>query len=100
MLVLVEFAGGEEATRRNEHPVQLIHHRGFAHARITGYQHELGGPLSHHPVEGCEQCIDLALSPIQLLRDQQSVRRVVSAQSEWIDPTLALPSRQAGPNIA
>jgi hypothetical protein len=40
-LVLVELAGREEAPQRNKHLVQLIHHGGFAHARITGYENEL-----------------------------------------------------------
>ena len=74
-LVLVELAGREEAARRNQRLVQLVHHGGFADAGITGYEHELGGTLGHDPVEGRKQSIDLALPPVQLLWDQQSVRR-------------------------
>ena len=33
-LVLVELAPGEQASRRNEHPVQLIDDRGLADARV------------------------------------------------------------------
>ena len=90
---------GEEAARRNQHLVQLVHYRGFADAGITGDEHEFGGALGHDPVERRKQRIDLALPPVQLLRDQQSVRRVVRAQREWIDATMRLPFRQAPPKI-
>src|SRR5216683_6627882 len=70
-LILVELAYREEPARRNKRLVQLVHHRGFTDARITGYEHELWRTLRHHPVEGCEQGIDLVFSPVQLLRDQQ-----------------------------
>jgi hypothetical protein len=50
-------------------------------------------------VEGREQGVDLALSPVQLLSDQQSVRRAVRAQRKWIDATVRLPFRQAPPKI-
>ena len=98
-LVLVELAGREEAARRNKRLVQLVHHRGFADAGITGYEHELRRTLGHDPVEGREQGVDLALPPVQLLWDQQSVRRVVRAQRERIDATMRLPFRQAPPKI-
>src|SRR5439155_23788650 len=39
-LVLVELAGREKPTRRNERLLQLVHHRGFADAGIAGYEHE------------------------------------------------------------
>ena len=81
-LVLVELAGREEAARRNKRLVQLIHHGGFADAGITGYEHEFWCAVGHDAVEGCEQGVDLALPPVQLLRDQQPVRRVVRAQRE------------------
>ena len=73
--VLVELAGREEAARRNKRLVQLVYHRRFADAGITGYEHQLGGTLGHHPIERRKQSIDLALPPVQLLWDQQSVRR-------------------------
>src|SRR5258707_8292129 len=66
---------------------------------MTGYEHELWRTLRHDTVEGCEQYVDFALSPVQFLRDQQSVRRVVLGQKEWIDATVRLPFRQAPPKI-
>ena len=46
-LVLVELAGREEAARRNEHLVQLIHHRGFADTGITRDQHKFRRAVGH-----------------------------------------------------
>src|SRR5260370_29818290 len=98
-LVLVELAGREEATRRNKHLMQLVPHRGFSDARITGYESELWRILSPDPIERRKQSIDLVLPPVQLLRCQQSVRRVVRAQREWINATMRLPFCQAPPKI-
>src|SRR5712692_6763896 len=98
-LVLVKLAGREEAARRNKHLMQLIHHRRFADAGITGYEYELWPTLSHDPIEHRKQSIDLVFAPVQLFRYQQSVRRVVRAQREWIDATMRLTFRQAPPKI-
>src|SRR3981081_2748505 len=62
-LVLVELAGREEATRRYEYLVQLVHHRGLADAGIPGNEHQLRGAVGQDPVKGCEQGVDLALPP-------------------------------------
>ena len=78
-LVLVELAGREQAARRNEHLVQLIDHRGLADAGIAGDQHEFRRAIRHDAVEGREQRVDLALPPVQPLRDQQSVRGISRA---------------------
>jgi len=98
-LVWIELAGREEPARRNKRLVQLVYHRGFADTGITGNERDLGGTMSHDPVESCEHCVDLALSPIQLFWNQHSVRRVVRAQREWIDASMRLLFREAPPNI-
>ena len=98
-LVLVELAGREQAARRYECLVQLVHHRGLADAGIAGDQHELGRASGHDTVEGGEQGVDLGLPPIQLLWDPQSVRRVGDAQRERIDAAGRFPFRQAPPKI-
>src|ERR1700733_8477258 len=98
-LVLIELAGREEAARRNKHLVQLVHHGGFADAGKTGYEHELWRTLGHYPGERRKQSIDLALPPVQLLWDQQSVRRVVGTEREWVDAAMRLPLRQAPPKV-
>jgi hypothetical protein len=79
--------------------VQLVHHRGLADAGISGDQHEFGGAVRHDPVEGSEQSVDLALPAVELLRDQQPVRYVATAEREGFDPAMRLPLRQAAPQI-
>ena len=81
-LVLVELAGREEAARRDERLVQLVDHRGLADAGIARDEHELRRAVGHDAVEGGEQRLDLALPAVELLRDQQPVRRVVRAERE------------------
>ena len=63
----------------------FVHHGGFADPGTTGYQHEFRHPLGHDPVEGGEQGLDLALSPIELFGDQQPVRSIVRSELEPID---------------
>jgi len=53
-LILIEFAGREQAPRRDECLVQLIHYRGFADAGMAGDEHELQGAVRHDPVKGSE----------------------------------------------
>ena len=81
-LVLVELARGEEPARRHQHFVQLIDDGGLADAGISGDQHQLRRAAVDDAVEGGEQGLDLARSPVQLLGDQQPVRRVVFAERE------------------
>src|ERR1700758_134777 len=80
--VLVELACREQPASRNNRLVQFIHHGGFANAGITGYEYKFWRTLCHDPVESRQQSVDLTLPPVQLLRDQQSVRRVVRAESK------------------
>ena len=94
-LVLIELACREKPARRHKHLVQLVDHRGFADAGIAGHQHELWRALRHDPIKGREQGGDLGLSPVELFRDQQSIRSVVRAQRKWIDATVRLPLAQA-----
>src|SRR5260370_15120620 len=64
-LVLVELARREKPARRYKHLVQLVHHPGFADARITGYEHELWRTLNHDPIERRKHRVHLALPPVQ-----------------------------------
>ena len=50
-------------------------------------------------VEGGEQGIDLARSPVQLLGDQQPVWRVVFAKRKLVDAALSFPFGKAAPKI-
>ena len=98
-LVLVEFAGCEEPARRNKHLVQLIHHGRFADTGITRDQHQFRCAVGHDPVESRQQSVDLAFPPVQLFRDQQTVRHIVQAEQERIDATMRPPFPQAPPKI-
>src|SRR6202051_1223238 len=89
-LVLVELAGREQATRRHQHLVQFIDHRGLTNTGISGHQHKLQGAGRYHPIEGSDQRIDLALPAVELLRDQQPVRYVATAEREGFDPAMRL----------
>src|SRR6266850_377036 len=66
-LVLIELARREQAARRHEHFVQLIDDRRLADSGISGDQHQLRRAALYDAVEGGEQGIDLARSPVQLL---------------------------------
>src|SRR5580693_3652927 len=79
-LVLVELAGGEQAARRDERLVQLVHHGGLADAGISGHEQEFQRAVRHYTVEGSKQSLDLALPSVELLRNQQPIRYVVDAE--------------------
>src|ERR1700694_677012 len=83
-LVLVELAGREEAARRHEGLVNLVHHRGLADARKAGDQDQLGIAVSDDAIEGRQQGVDLALPPVQPLRDQKTVRRILRTERERV----------------
>ena len=53
-----------------------------------------GLPLRHDTVEGGEQCVNLALSTVQLFRNQQPVWNVVFAKREIVDVAPRSPTRQ------
>ena len=99
-LVLVELARCEKAARRHQRLVQLIDDGGLADAGISGDQHQLRPAAGDDAVEGGEQGLDLALSPVQFLGDQQPVGRVLLAQREGVDPALSLPCGKAAPEVA
>ena len=53
-----------------------------------------GVPLVDDAVEGGEQGLDLARSPVQFLGNQQPVWRVVFAEREVVDAALEPPIQQ------
>ena len=55
--------------------------------------------MGHDPLETGEQRFDLALAPIQPLRDQQPVRCVVRAQRKRVDAAIRLPFRDTSPQV-
>src|SRR5580692_5271102 len=98
-LVMIELARREKPARRNKDLVQLVYHRRFADARITGHKYELWPTLRHDPVEGRKQCAHLALSTIQLLGNHQPVWKVLFAKREFVDVVLRPPLAKTTPKI-
>ena len=98
-LVLIEFAGGKESTRQNQHPVQFVDHRGFADPGISGDQHEFRRAPLDDAVEGGQQGLDLARPSVQLLGDQEAIRRVLLAERKGFDAPLTLPFGKTAPKV-
>ena len=96
---MVELAGGEQAARRHQNLVQLVHHRGFADPGIAGHQNQLGLALCLYAVERRQKARRLALPPKERFRDQQTVRHVPSAEPERVDPPEPLPRSEAAAQI-
>jgi hypothetical protein len=99
-LVLVELARRQKTARRHESLVQLVHHRGLADTGIARHQHQFRDAVNHDPVEGREQYLDLALPAVELLRDEQPVRYIVSTELERVDAAVRIPFPLAAPQIA
>jgi hypothetical protein len=93
--VLVELAGREQATPRDQRPMKLVDHGRFADAGITGHEHEFCFAVVRDAIKGCKEGIDLALPTVQLLGDQQPARRLVRAQRKLVDAIMGLPFHQA-----
>jgi hypothetical protein len=53
-LILVELAGRKETTRRDEHLMQLVHHRGLADTGIARHEHQLRDSVRDDTAEGSE----------------------------------------------
>ena len=63
-------------------PVKFIDDRRLADAGISRDKHQLWCPPLHDAIEGGEQRLDLARPSVELLRNQQPVRYVVSSERE------------------
>jgi hypothetical protein len=77
-----------------------VHYRGLADTGIAGDKHQLRDAVRHDTVEGSEQCLNLALSAVELLRDEESVRYIVSAERERVDAAVRLPFRPAASEVS
>ena len=98
-LVLVELARGEKPARRHKRLVQLVDDGRFADAGIARDQNQLRRAALDHAIEGGEQRLDLALSPVKLLRDHQPIGPVAFAERKRLDAPVALPFGEAAPQI-
>ena len=98
-LVLIELARNEDAARQDDRPVQLVHDRGLADARIPGHEHEVRCAGGDDLIEGIEQDLALALAPVQLLRHEKPVGAIARAEGKLVDAPARLPFRQASPKV-
>src|SRR6185503_16527672 len=94
-LVLIELAGSEQSTRRDQFLMELIYERGLPNAGVSGYDDQLGRAAGDDPLEGREQGTHFALPPIQPLRHHEPVGDVLCPKQERVDVTLRLPFGQA-----
>ena len=75
-LVLVELAGCEQAPRRRQRGVELLHHRGLADSGLARDQEQLRPSARDNPIESGAQGLDFRLSPVQPLGDNQAIGQV------------------------
>src|SRR5690348_2476201 len=80
--------------------MHLVHNRRLADPGIAGDQHELRRGTSHDTLERREQDLDLALTPVKFLRNEQPVWRVALAQREVIDASVDLELRETPPQVS
>src|SRR6266853_6386294 len=79
--------------------MELIHNGGLADAGVSGNKNELRLAPGCNAVEGSEQGIDFGFPPVQSLRNQQPVWRVMFAQREFFDAMLHFPFSKTAPKI-
>src|SRR5467141_2416147 len=98
--LLIELARGKQASRWNEHLVQLVYDGGFSNPRISCDEHQLRRAALDDAVEGGQQLLDLAVSPVEFLGNQKPFWPVLLAQREHVDPAIGLPLSQAAAKIS
>src|SRR5262245_47027714 len=98
-LVLVELARGKQATRGNQRLVQLIDDGGFSDSGIAGNQHQRRPAAGDDTIKRREEGLDLARSPVQLLRSYESILSVVLARWEIHDAPARVPFDEAAAKI-
>src|ERR1700722_7115740 len=79
--------------------MELIHNGGLADAGVSGNKNELRLTASYNAIERSEQGIDFGFSPVQFLRNQQPIRRVMFAKREFIDAMLLFPFSETAPQV-
>src|SRR5208337_1199928 len=77
--------------RRHKRLVQFVDDRGFADAGIARDQNQFRLAAFDRAIEGGEQGLDLAISPVQLLRDHKPIGRIAFTKSKALDAPVALP---------
>jgi hypothetical protein len=72
--------------------MEFIDHGGFANTRVAGNKNEFRSASAGDPAEGGEQQLDLLFPSVKLLRDQEAVRHIASAEGKRFDPPACFQS--------
>src|SRR5439155_16228888 len=84
-LVLVELARREQPARRNKRLLELVDDSGFADARVSGDEHQLGPAPGDDAIERGEKGVDLRSAPVEFLGDHEAIWSVMLAEREIVD---------------
>src|SRR5258708_2325593 len=79
--------------------MELIDDGGLADPGVSGNKHQLRLAPGYKAVESREQVLDFGFSPVQFLRNQQPIRRVVFAQREFVDAMMRFPFSKTAPKV-
>ncbi len=90
-LVLIKLARCEKSARRNQRFMEFIDDRGLADTGIAGNKNQLRPAAGYYTVESAEQHANLRFAPVQFLRNQQPVWRVLFTKRELVNATLLFP---------
>src|SRR5262249_46724460 len=80
--------------------MELIDDGGLADTGISRNEHQLRPAAGYDAIEGGEQGLDLACTPVQFLGDHQPVRRVVLTKREFVDAAPRFPFSKTAPKVS
>src|SRR5206468_6362073 len=95
---LIELARDEVAASASQRPVDLVNQGCFSDTGVPGHEQQLSGPLGR-PFERRLERRDLAISPIQALRDRERVRHVLPPWYHMRDLPALLPLLETGGQV-
>src|SRR6185437_6394396 len=98
-LVLVELARCKKAAWRHQGLMELIDDGGLADTGVSGNEHQLRPTAGYDAIKGSEQSINLSISSVQFLGNQQMVWRVVFGKREFVDTAPSFPISKTAPKI-
>src|ERR1700722_10454327 len=79
--------------------MELINNGRLAAPRASGNKNEFRLATRYNAIERSEQGVDFGFSPVQFLRNQQPIWRVVFAKRKFVDATMRFPFSETAPKI-
>src|SRR5882672_9412470 len=79
--------------------MELIYNGGLANTGISGNENELRLATGYNAIERSEQGVDFGFPPVQFLRNQQPIRRVMFAKEEFVDALPRFTFSKAAPQV-